>query len=579
MKKKETDRHIRLILTRLKKLQNIDGSWANNNFINALVANSLSEMGAPDAMQKKSADFILAQKSPKWTWNYYSTEKRGVAAQKYPDDLDDTFCSLIAIEKIDPSAIDETAFNHIAKLLLNAENKIGGPYFTWIGKIWDDIDPVVNANISCFAAMKGIKIPEVTKYIDRCIGRKSLGSKYYHNPFLAYYFIAKNYRGTKRNLLIQKIRQLLKKSEISLANNALAACSLLHLFESTESVRPTMKKITAHIDSNAKTKPEALYIEGIRHGKTCYAQSEAFTLAACGEAISLYEKKKGLEIEEKIFQKIKSDAERRCGAMPRALRAEASKTLKWALEKDSRKIITLLPYRIVIYSLCKMNPIEISVFCGLASLYGWMAYSIYDSIIDEKQTTKLLPVANVFHREMNLLFQKIAGKNTELARLCEKTLDDMDCAQLYEVSNVSKKMPSEKQTIEKSIGFAIPSILALANAGIPVTGLTMKKFIRFFRHYIFVKQMSDDIRDWQDDVKNEIATRVTARLMNSDKSQFMEKAFIPSTKEIIQHCRMAKNTLKSSGLFPRNNFLLSLIDEYEETAKTFITVNNLKKHK
>ena len=589
MKKECFDRCIRLIEVRLKKLQRSNGSWANNNFINALTAYSISEMEVPKRMLNKSLDFILSRKKIGWSWNYCPEEK-------YPDDLDDTFCSLIAIHKIRPEIIDETARANIADLLAHAEKEKNGPYFTWANGIWNDVDPIVNANISCFAALSGATMPNVTKYIDRCIGAGTFDSKYYHNPFLAYYFIARNYRGTKKAQLIRIIRNNLKKerlrkNKISGINEALAACALVHLGQKSRDIYPLVKKIPK-MDLT-----EALYIEKISDGKTHYARSPAFTLAVCGEALSLYmkmarkineSKKKNRErkIGQKISRRIRLLAERRCTSMSQPLRTEALTTLRKTLETDRHSTITLLPYRSVISLSDRVFSASLQtacVSCGLLSLYGWMAYSIYDRIIDGKENSRMLPVAHAFHREMCLLYEKSSrtlGK--EISRIGDAIFDAMDCAELREIKNNldgHTQFPSKRQTIEKSIGFLIPSTLALVHAGLSPHGPDLKKYMRFFKHYIFIKQTSDDIRDWRDDMRNGIATRVTARMVDADNSKSRKHVIVSSVHEIIEHTRLARTALGSARSFSKDSFLFELIDRHACTAEKILKKMTSRTHK
>ena len=585
MEKDTFDRHIRLIVGRLKKCQRKDGSWSDNNFIHALTAYSLSEMKAPQTILEKSANFIISQKNTGWTWNYDST-------QKYPDDLDDTFCSLIALHKIRPHIIDAAALAHISELLLNAEREENGPYETWVGTIWPDIDPVVNANISYFASLYGIELPKVTHFIDTCITPRRIASKYYQNQFLALYCIARNYRGLRKKYVIAKIENLTRKTQfpgkINLTNAALAACALAHLDAPAKKIRPLITKIATQLETRTQFSGEALYTEKIKNGVAHYAYSEAFTLAVCGEAIAMYRKarQKAADMrkqdtirarEEKILRAIQSLAEKRCLMMLRPLSNESIRMLRETIKKDCSGTITLLPHRIAFSLGFESITKKTSVVCGLLSLYGWIAYSIYDQIIDGEECLQVLPIANVFHGEMTALLSRIT-RNVQ-ASLCRKMIDSLNCAQLCEVKNrINLKnktrrpdMPSEKQTIDKSIGFALPSILALSLSGLSATGTDMRKFISLFRHFIFIKQMSDDIRDWREDIKNQIATIVTARLWdNADNAECVERILVASARDIIEYCRTAKKILGSSRRLSKSVFLFNMIDAHEHTAQAFL---------
>ena len=584
MKQEKYNRYIRRLMARLQKLQNENGSWADNNFINSLVAYSLSEINAAvkiptmEKMLSSTVDYILSQKSLTWSWNYYPNEKYKHSRTKYPDDLDDTFCSLIAIHKIRPEIITPRILEYTDKILAGSATKTGGPYSTWIGvssknALWDDIDPVVNANFTAFYSMikteannkTRTKIAGITKYIDDSLSEKNIPSNYYDNSLLAYYFIARNYRGFKRNALIGKILENLDRAKASGGKNvglfaeiALATCALSRLHAPFETIGRLVEILQKQIISTkaineATTEKTPLYVEKIIAGKKYHAYSDAFTLAVCGEALSLYQK------EASLLEKIYSAAQQRCKIAPNPLRSQALGMLEKMFRSGALKDILLLPYRI-------SNSTNIDY--GLISLYGWIAYTLYDRIIDKKETPQLLPVANLFHREMIVECDKcIDEKYPELFHVFQKILDTIDNAQANEALKNRTQIPSKRQIVDKSIGLILPSLLALIHDGMSAHGPEMKRFVRLFRDYIFVRQMSDDIRDWREDTKNGIVTRVTGKIGKNKKWRII------SAREIITCYTAAHNEIDQMRASPTELFLVSLIGEYAMIAKQFLKNN------
>src|SRR3990167_4386977 len=101
-------------------------------------------------IKKKFFCFLPPQKSSSWTFNYWAKNSKEYKTLPYPDDLDDTFCTLSALCNYDKNLIDGKVLAKITRLLEQQEIRIGGPYKTWIvpttsPKIWYDVDLVVNS--------------------------------------------------------------------------------------------------------------------------------------------------------------------------------------------------------------------------------------------------------------------------------------------------------------------------------------------------------------------------------------------------------------------------------------------------
>ena len=96
-------------------------------------------------LKKGLGKFLAAQKNDNWSFNYWARDAKENKDLPYPDDLDDTFCSLSALFQHKPKSIDGKALAKIVSLLTFVEDKEGGPYRTWLvpldsEKVWLDVD-------------------------------------------------------------------------------------------------------------------------------------------------------------------------------------------------------------------------------------------------------------------------------------------------------------------------------------------------------------------------------------------------------------------------------------------------------
>lgn len=614
MDTKTIDHHIERILSRLKKLQKADGSWSDANFINALVAYSIACMrpsiphGSKKRVEKikiiliKSANYILSERSSVWTWNYYSAKNK---KHIYPHDLDDTFCSLIALHTIRPIFINNEVLGHITALLKKTESSEGGPFQTWITSgndaHWDDIDPAVNANIAYFLLLKNIDSPRLTGYLETIIHSKNFKSRYYDNPLFVTYFLARGYTGKQRKSLVSFIFEQINLTKNS-THRALGVCALLRLKTPLVRIEKYLPSIEIETDDN-------LYIEKITNGKIVYAQSEAFSYAIKGEMYALY---RGCRVEAEKMRKTKDknnyeksniemarmEIQKRLGTLPPLLQAEAMRIFSKTLQTKSGRTIAALPFQIAwgIAGQDFVQHISSVVTCSMVSIYGWAAYSIYDDIIDtgKKTSSTLLPVATVFHREMCRTISGLVGRSSnDPGTLAFNTLEIFDSA-IYEdmkkyrfdLNRVPSyiRLPSIRLTIEKSIGYMMPSILLYTL----LQKSDVNYFIQFFRNFIFVRQLSDDIRDWREDMSKGIITRVTGRILIIWKTfpctqlsidlerdwRIFEKIFLQqvlttASVEIGKYVQKAEESLDHLTQFRDKEFFIEMLRPYKEIARKY----------
>jgi hypothetical protein len=254
------------------------------------------------------ASFLLSQKSPRGSFNYWLRDSEESRTMPYPDDLDDTFVALAALHGFDPSLIDGAVLADVAKLLPAVEIAPGGPYRTWLieptaSPEWKDVDLVVNSNVAYFLSRIGIHLPNLTKFVDDRIREDNLTSPYYPSVIHVIYFISRFYKGEGRDALVQKVLAAPKENSLKLAMAISALINLGYdpaLLNANNKVNESnlMSLLIARIEAEGFT-PDPFCIELVRDGKTHYAASPALTAAFCAEAIA-----KWMALEEAVAKEV-----------------------------------------------------------------------------------------------------------------------------------------------------------------------------------------------------------------------------------------------------------------------------------
>lgn len=527
------------------------GKIYRSTFPVSLILSCLNEVkNIPQAEKIKDASvkFLLTQKSQHWSFNYWVRGTKESELMPYPDDLDDTFCALSALYIRDQNLVPASALAKIIPLLTFTEEKEGGPYRTWLvpenaESAWRDIDLVVNSNIAYFLSLQEIDLPGVTALIENAIDVKNYSSPYYPSAYPVMYFISRFYRGEK----IEKLRTFLfqKQSKNGVfenpLNTALSISALLRLGTDPAYLKKSVEYLQ-RCQKNGAWEAAAFCLDPSLNGKTYFAGSPALTTAFCLEALTLYEKfalkkiaLKNTDQKTKALQsKIVSAAKKKFSLFNANLEKEALVRLDKTLLGDKDGSIVLLPY-FFSHSLGKTGkniPEELLISLGLANLYGWIAYTIYDDFLDDEGDPKLLSLANACLRELTKIFLGIAQKNDDFGKLFTRIMDKLDSANAWEVTNCRTKntcvIPEYGNFIrlaERSLGHALGPLAILCSLGYKNGSREIKYTTKFFEHYLIARQLNDDAHDWEEDIKMGQINAVCADLVRKMNKKTLPKSF------------------------------------------------------
>ena len=630
----------------LKGLQQKNGSflsftsskqndWSNavecpSIFSSALILISLSEIGddnlARRSITKNVTNFLQKQKSKYWTYNYWVKESEWHKNMPYPDDLDDTSCALTALYKYDKKTISGDVLANFVKILTSLEKKEGGPYRTWLAneqadKAWRDVDLAVNANIAHFLSLFEINLEGLDRFIDNQIKNDKIKSPYYIGNLPIIYFISKSYKGKLKKILIRKINSNRGKDS-KLKNplaSILAVTSLINLGADPKTLINDVK----HLIENSDKLCEYPFYVGINprnDSKKYYAGSKSLTTALYIECLNLYLKnsssieskldhvhtKENQQLADKVFKNVTARTNSTIGQ----LKKMTVSAIKKIMSKDTDHQIALMPHHFFESLKCRKTTMNNKVLINLctANVLGWISYTIFDDFLDEEGDLSSLPIAMLCNREMNSIFQTVAGNLTMSDTIWKDPLTITDKTNLWEVQkcrlNTNEKIHSLKlpsytnlsALYKRSLGHLIAPMMILESTGYGKSSKEFKETISMLSCYIIARQISDDQHDWKDDLKkgqiNYVANLVLQYIKKEKKHKSLtiknaglelDKAFsyyaiIHSSEKGLSQIRKSIKLLRCNELIKEKTYFYELFEKIEQSfVVTLEEQKNIKK--
>ncbi len=163
---------------------------------------------------------------------------------------------------------------------------------------------------------------------------------------------------------------------------------------------------------------------------------------------------------------------------------------------------------------------------GMANLYAWAAYSIYDDFLDAEGKPDMLGTANYSFRAMLELYRQVLPDVAGFQMFVGQSLTAVDQANALETTEFRFSSNGRVLHVNELPDFGGRDLLAdralfhilgpmavLAGLGVPVGSLQWNSTLEGFRHYLIARQLNDDIHDWQKDLETGQATYVVVALL------------------------------------------------------------------
>lgn len=504
---------------------------------------------------------LIREKSKNWSFNYWLKNSEKYKNEPYPDDLDDTFCALNVIYNCNQKLIKGEDLAKITNLLINCEKKIGGPYKTWLisndkEEKWSDVDLAVNCNIGYFLKSLEIELKNINRLLEKAIEEKNLTSPYYKGIWPIIYFAARFYKGRAKTKLIKIIYENLSDKN-SPMEMAITLSSLIRLGDKKND---TLKKLANQILEIDECQNEDFYF--YVDGNKKYIGSKALTIALVIEALNLYKQRKQLESKKKINNKIKKEIineTKQCFFdLKPGIKKQFDQILQKIIDSENVDVILMSPLAVA-KSIKKTNKIDekFLIKLGVINALGWMAYTIYDDLIDDDKQIKWLSLANIICRKMDIMFTQLLPDEKGFLEEYQKVMNNLEEANYWEMENCrgEKEIIPDFSKIEnlsdRSMGHALTSMAVFYKS--QTSKKDKLKLKTFFQYFLAAKQMNDDAHDWESDLKKGQINSAGAELLkltserkNYDELKliFWEEVFDKYAKEIMNYCQMAKKTIR-----------------------------------
>lgn len=577
----------------LRRQQQADGSfigWASQRrhpfkqqrrqdtiFPTILLLDSLQRVVGAEDIRRNAAAFIQTQMSKQGSWNYWRVTSAVRKNEPYPDDLDDTACAMAALMRQDASWVDPARLGAFARLLVAAEQAVGGPYNTWLIDTvetpqWRHIDPAVNANIGYALAQQAVLPGSLKAYIEQIIEQDNYQSAYYVGELPTIYFICRWYSGRLQSLLRQKITTMLLTPPADSLQLALLLLSALHLGVPLVKLRHVAAQLQRQ-GQDDHWAASALYIDPVYDGQQHYGGSEAITTAFALAALTAYATPIS-SLATPLHKRVKA------GVMPQ-VRQDASHIPNTALRREYIEHIRRMFAAKDAEQVCnvgallsKVVPWQVSKptqrLLSLASVNGWLAYTQYDAVLDGG-AVRSINLANIAHRRSFNYFMRAAGESTALQSYVQQVFDTMDSANAWELAHARASVINERvqvrslpdfgdygQLAERSLGHSLPGILVMAHH-YELHHAKVATLQQYYRHFLIARQLNDDAHDWEDDLRAGRITAVVALLLSTKRTvhlntdmdalrlQFWRHTIDEVADLIAKHLRLAEAALELLG--------------------------------
>lgn len=505
-------------------------------FFPSLILSSLADIDLPGltATTQKLINFLLTQKNEHWSYNYWVRTSPEFSSIPYPDDLDDTFCALAALTKTRPDLFDGKVLGAVTQLLIDTESQEGGPYRTWLvdaqaGKIWQDVDVAVNANVAYFLSLHDVVLPNIEQFIDTAIQQNKLSSPYYPNIFPIAYFISRWYRGEQLQTLLSIIR---KRKHSTPQQAALKLMTLLHGGDADDDSKLLVDYVLKAQNPDGSWPADAFCLDPTTGGKTHYASSPSLATVLCMAALHMYQRSIKANPEtasaprpqNDLYDQVVVEAKRRIATLKSPeLRDNTAAMLTDILGHDNDKQIILLPQMTAhVFGLATDRQLLMQL--AMVNLWGWMAYTIYDDFLDGEGRPSLLPSANVALRQLTAILGAIMPRNQVFHTEVTDILNRLDGANAWEVTHCRGVLKRGRlyitelpdytdywQLAERSLGHTIAGLGVLYAAHVP--DQTVDALKQFFTQYLIARQLNDDAHDWQQDLSHGHVNAVGVRIL------------------------------------------------------------------
>lgn len=532
-------------------------------------------------LSERTIKLIEKNRETSGTWNYYL--KRNRDRSILPDDLDDTFNSLLALNMFDADKTNSDTFVTTMNVLLKTERKIGdlSAYNTWIDGI-EDIDPVVQIITYKFLSKIRSVPSRFNTFLEQVLSKlqdKLPKSKYYESMFYILMELSSIEPSLKYRNNFQKYLKHKPKNTFDVIAHYQTKSNLNLI------TKKDREKIVNIDYSGGEMTP--FYIEKSLKGQKEYCYSDIVTVALYLRLLCSVSKNECdmPDVKNKIYNDVIESSMKELSIFD---------TTVGQLDEvifENRSPVNQIISEIMLWSKylnLDLKKDENENYVNKIAKYtyfGWVGYTIIDSIIDNQIPKRYLPIGSHFLANSSTIINEvicIASKgdnriNEQIKDYVNDIYKRLHKAQFIEGDPPVKSATDIISILEnKAIGHSIGFIMLYIKQK-KYNLRHMHLIFRYFQKYLSMKQLSDDIHDWKIDIKEKRDTLPTFLLKGVDKNnreQYVKDNVIPKILSIMQKSKVSleKTLMKLGGVIDVNNQarLIDQSNKYLEGIKQAI---------
>lgn len=519
------------VIEALKAHQEPDGSFAvyssadPHDFQNAIkrpctfptmIVLRALPVGLPgtEELVSKAISFLESQFSEEFTIKYWP---RGCAEETtffIPDDIDSVACAVGGILKHRPNWLTGDRMAKLAKAMTRQETKVGGPYRSWYTELadWEDIDPVINANLASMLARLEISLPPLHEYLSNQAQQELPRSIFYTRDAICWYFLSRaGY--TPPSIVIERWKQIAAENPLyEICRHLIAGLPL------------------SELELAAINQGYGMWIDPALNNVTFEGGSPAMTLALWLEANPPQTQSNATPqvSAHSLIEPVQQALQTRCNALPSPLKENLQKEIQRLFQKPQAATLTNFARDI---KACFRSTIEIPepilVTLGTATCLGWIAYTVYDDFYDAEPNLHALPVANLALRELTQLYLE-ATPSPEFHNTYRDIMDKIDAANAWEIHHLRLQHKPEgwqfpvelpptagTSLADRSLGHALTPLAVFQLAGYSPSSPESQALLTFYQHYLTARQLEDEAHDWEEDLEKGLLNEASLRIFHT----------------------------------------------------------------
>ena len=403
--------------------------------------------------------------------------------------------------------IDGQDLSNVLNILIKNESAEGGPYYSSTNKKDKNIDLGVNVAIAYFLSSNKVELPKLNNLIEAAINKEEFFSKFC-NKTLVIYLISKFYNGLKKQTLIDYLLEKLNNLKGSEKIIALGALNNLGVFLNFSILNSTSALETViFLSSTSKIKPDTIISNQ----------------------------------ENLILKNILNEANNRFKNLSPELRRIALQEIHKTLSTNKDKQMSLIAYyfKVALGTRGQIINDDLVVKAGLANIFFWTAFIIYDDFWDEDEQAipSILPCANLYARHYINFYDNVLPEITGFKFFFHNLMDKLDAANTWETLSCRTKVIHSKFIIPKKLpdynkyeykfqpasGQILGPLIFLIKCGFKLDSKETGYLIDYFRNYLISMQLNDDTHDWIEDMGRGHLSTVVVMLIKDWQKKYPDK--------------------------------------------------------